>query len=437
MRLYVKLIFFGILGLIAISFFNINSFGEHTAMVESLDLQMGLDAMFQSDEDNFQIIIPQSFSISKSDSKHILIDRDQTTTIQINKATWISDFDSVNVYTLSQIPDERLCIDDFMASRCYVSPTESTKLISNEGSNHGFVREAEVIQNSKVATDYILRISLIPINGEWWQIVSGWNNPMHYDWTISEVKKIELSFQTIPSKNIVEISSTPEFQPDSRCDIGTIFDDTTNTCILEGIQTTSKCGTGTIFDDTTNTCISDDDDFDTNFVNKYLSNFYFLTLEIVILFIVISIIVISYFIYRNMENYQKSSLIKNKLLFKETFVVKSPNKNTVTIGVDYSNTRLNSTWRTGGTHVIKDGAMYGEYLMYFSQTSKNNEIRQLFESSLPLDGWTRKGQMYSMLTIASTEFEAELFFKKTCLLFEHQLKKNNFWTQNLGRSSNY
>jgi hypothetical protein len=410
----VKLIFFGILGLIAISFFNINSFGE----------------VFQSDEDNFQIIIPESFTISKFytgyDSSHYgLVDGDETTSIQIVK-TMVTDFDSVNPNTLSTLRPTWFCPDNrYVTAYCSISPN-STGIIMTDDSNNGFFRTVNVIQNSQGVTDYIVRASLIPINGEWWIIETIWNDPIHYDGTIFEVKKIELSFQTIPSKNIVEISSTPEFQSDSSCGTGTIFDDTTNTCILEGIQTTSKCGTGTIFDDTTNTCILDDDDFDINFDNKYLSNFYFLTLEIVILFIVISIIVISYFIYRNIKNYQKSSLIKNKLLFKETFVVKSPNKNTVTVGVDYSNTRLNSTWRTGGTHVIKDGAMYGEYFMYFSQTSKNNEIRQLFESSLPLDGWTRKGEMYSMLTIASTEFEAELFFKKTCLLFEHQLKKNNF-----------
>jgi hypothetical protein len=381
MWICVKLVFLGILGLIVISFFNINSFGE----------------VFQSDEDNFQIIIPESFSISKSDSSYILKDSNETTRIQIFKATWLSDFDSVNVDTLSEIPSTWFCIYD---GYCYVSPTESTELISNGGFNYGFLREVGVIQNSKVAIDYIIRTSLIPINGEWWQTITIWDNPMHYDWTISEVIKIESSFHSIPSKNIVETSTTDGIS------------------ITDGTQSNSKKIIPSL------DFINYEINIAVNFIKNNLTNF--LKSEIIILFIVISIIIVSYFIYRYIKNYKKSSLIKNKLLFKETFVVKSPNKNTITIGVDYSNTRLNSTWITGGTHVIKDGAMYGEYFMYFSQTSKNNEIRQLFESSLPLDGWTRKGEKYSMLTIASTEFEAGLFFKKTCSFFEHQLKKNNF-----------
>mgnify|MGYP000049349005 FL=1 len=41
----------------------------------------------------------------------------------------------------------------------------------------------------------------------------------------------------------------------SKCGAGTVFDDATNTCLLEGTQTTSKCGAGTVFDDATNTCL--------------------------------------------------------------------------------------------------------------------------------------------------------------------------------------
>ena len=88
-----KLLFFSILGLIAISFFNINSFGE----------------VFKNDEDGFQITIPESFSISKNDSSHILKDSSETTRIHIYKATWISDFDSVDVDTLLEIPPIWFC----------------------------------------------------------------------------------------------------------------------------------------------------------------------------------------------------------------------------------------------------------------------------------------------------------------------------------------
>ena len=41
----------------------------------------------------------------------------------------------------------------------------------------------------------------------------------------------------------------------SKCGTGTVFDDVTNTCLLEGTDATSKCGTGTVFDDVTNTCL--------------------------------------------------------------------------------------------------------------------------------------------------------------------------------------
>ena len=44
-------------------------------------------------------------------------------------------------------------------------------------------------------------------------------------------------------------------QTTSKCGAGTVFDDATNTCLLEGTQTTSKCGAGTVFDDATNTCL--------------------------------------------------------------------------------------------------------------------------------------------------------------------------------------
>ena len=53
------------------------------------------------------------------------------------------------------------------------------------------------------------------------------------------------------------ISETTESGVDinSKFGAGTVFDDTTNTCLLEETQTSSKCGAGTVFDDTTNTCL--------------------------------------------------------------------------------------------------------------------------------------------------------------------------------------
>jgi len=52
-----------------------------------------------------------------------------------------------------------------------------------------------------------------------------------------------------------EITSTVESNSVSKCGAGTMFDDTTNSCILAGTQTNSQCGAGTMFDDTTNSCI--------------------------------------------------------------------------------------------------------------------------------------------------------------------------------------
>ena len=52
-----------------------------------------------------------------------------------------------------------------------------------------------------------------------------------------------------------EITSTVESESNSKCGVGTMFDDTTNSCVLAGTQTNSKCGVGTMFDDTTNSCV--------------------------------------------------------------------------------------------------------------------------------------------------------------------------------------
>jgi hypothetical protein len=53
----------------------------------------------------------------------------------------------------------------------------------------------------------------------------------------------------------IENTITVESDSTSKCGTGTVFDDATNSCVLEGTQTTSKCGTGTVFDDATNSCV--------------------------------------------------------------------------------------------------------------------------------------------------------------------------------------
>jgi len=61
---------------------------------------------------------------------------------------------------------------------------------------------------------------------------------------------------SIPAlKEVTSETKISDSQTTSKCGSGTVFDDATNTCLLEGTQTTSKCGSGTVFDDATNTCL--------------------------------------------------------------------------------------------------------------------------------------------------------------------------------------
>ena len=71
-----------------------------------------------------------------------------------------------------------------------------------------------------------------------------------FDKTISLIDDTE----PLPKENTI----TATFDSTSKCGSGTVFDDATNTCLLEDTQTTSKCGSGTVFDDATNTCLLED-----------------------------------------------------------------------------------------------------------------------------------------------------------------------------------
>ena len=68
-----------------------------------------------------------------------------------------------------------------------------------------------------------------------------------FDKTISSIG----DNKSLPKENTLTVKSDST----SKCGVGTVFDDATNSCILEGTQTTSKCGVGTVFDDATNSCI--------------------------------------------------------------------------------------------------------------------------------------------------------------------------------------
>ena len=69
---------------------------------------------------------------------------------------------------------------------------------------------------------------------------------------IPELNSLILEVGKIQIDELVKTSSSTST---SKCGAGTVFDDATNSCVLEGTQTTSKCGTGTVFDDATNSCV--------------------------------------------------------------------------------------------------------------------------------------------------------------------------------------
>ncbi|MDB4839990.1 zinc ribbon domain-containing protein [Nitrosopumilus sp.] len=58
-----------------------------------------------------------------------------------------------------------------------------------------------------------------------------------------------------PPTEIISETIESGIDINSKCGSGTVFDDATNTCLLEETQTSSKCGAGTVFDDATNTCL--------------------------------------------------------------------------------------------------------------------------------------------------------------------------------------
>ncbi len=72
----------------------------------------------------------------------------------------------------------------------------------------------------------------------------------------SILEKIEI----ITDDTITTLPTTTPLQDlNSKCGPGTVFDETANTCVLEGtqkpVESNSKCGPGTVFDDETNSCI--------------------------------------------------------------------------------------------------------------------------------------------------------------------------------------
>jgi len=59
----------------------------------------------------------------------------------------------------------------------------------------------------------------------------------------------------LPPTEVIDETTESDVDVNSKCGAGTVFDDATNTCLLEGTKPTSECGAGTVFDDATNTCL--------------------------------------------------------------------------------------------------------------------------------------------------------------------------------------
>jgi hypothetical protein len=81
------------------------------------------------------------------------------------------------------------------------------------------------------------------------------------------VNNINDDVKTSEKQKVVTNPTPSSANTNSKCGEGTIFDETVNSCVLEGTQSTekiidetqsntnSKCGAGTIFDSVTNTCV--------------------------------------------------------------------------------------------------------------------------------------------------------------------------------------
>ena len=64
---------------------------------------------------------------------------------------------------------------------------------------------------------------------------------------------------TIDTTPVIETIPVSDSESDSKCGAGTVFDEVSNSCILEGSkiasESDSKCGAGTVFDEVSNSCI--------------------------------------------------------------------------------------------------------------------------------------------------------------------------------------
>jgi len=64
---------------------------------------------------------------------------------------------------------------------------------------------------------------------------------------------------TIDTTPVIETISVSDSELNSKCGAGTVFDEVSNSCVLEGSkiasESNSKCGAGTVFDEVSNSCV--------------------------------------------------------------------------------------------------------------------------------------------------------------------------------------
>jgi len=63
----------------------------------------------------------------------------------------------------------------------------------------------------------------------------------------------------IDTSSIIDTTPVMDVELNSKCGTGTVFDEVSNSCVLEGSkivgELNSKCGTGTVFDEVSNSCV--------------------------------------------------------------------------------------------------------------------------------------------------------------------------------------
>jgi len=64
---------------------------------------------------------------------------------------------------------------------------------------------------------------------------------------------------TINTTPVIETIPVDDLESDSKCGIGTVFDEVSNSCVLGeskiASESNSKCGIGTVFDEVSNSCV--------------------------------------------------------------------------------------------------------------------------------------------------------------------------------------